>query len=315
MRVVNNHLERLPLVNHRHAPLYRRKTFRKNGKLFQIPAGNAVHGNHGSHDIVGVERARQLRLYVHHTVLVCKRLVVFKAVNRKAKPKARRRNVTSRKIRHVVRNLGQGLCAQLLAGLLARLAFRSKADYLLFCGRAKVRGRRIFQIHHAEGRNLPKLSADVLFVTVFVKRAEKVRLVAPVLLVGSVEFQVLKRYVHEQAAVKLHVAQAVSPLAQTVRRRLHNRVLAAVLQHLIQLALHNRRFGRGLVLRVCNRIAAERILHRRNKACLVAAQAQKLPDERHRRRLALSASHAEHHKTGGRIVVKGGGKRRHGKAR
>ena len=104
----------------------------------------------------------------------------------------------------------------------------------------------------------------------FVQGAEQVRFVAAVLLVGAVEFQVLQRHIHKHCAVEKHVAQTVRTFAQPVGRRFHDGILTAVLEHFVQLALYNRRFRCGLVLRVGNGVTPERILNRRDEARFAA---------------------------------------------
>ena len=96
------------------------------------------------------------------------------------------------------------------------LAVAGEAQHRGGGGLDKVLRRRILQVHDAEGGNLPQLAADDLLVGMPVQCPEEVGLVVPILLVGSVELQMLLGYVHPQGTVKLHVAQTVGAGGKSV---------------------------------------------------------------------------------------------------
>ena len=124
-----------------------------------------------------------------------------------------------------------------------------------------------------------------------------------------------KRNVHKYAAVKKHIAEPVRFFRKSVRGRLDNRVFAAVFDHFGKVMMNYRSFGRRLMFRICLRLSAERIFHRRNKTRFFSGKPQKLPNKGHGRAFALRSRNADDRKFFRGIIVECRTDRRHCKPR
>ena len=100
--------------------------------------------------------------------------------------------------------------------ILTGLSFSCKTDDFVFCAPCEIFSGRIFKIDYSHGRNRSLPATDVFNVVMFIQGTEKVCLVALVLLIGSVEFKMLKSDVHESAAVKKHITKTICFFTQTV---------------------------------------------------------------------------------------------------
>ena len=133
----------------------------------------------------------------------------------------------------------------------------------MFCCFRKIACCLVVKVYSSNRVYLLRLfiSAEKFFVVVLVKRPKKICLVKFVLFKCAMKLKMLVRNVHKSGFVKKHRAEPVRSYRKPVRRRLNNRVCAAVLNHFVKLFADYRCFRCCLMFGVWQSFAAERILY------------------------------------------------------
>ena len=133
-----------------------------------------------------------------------------------------------------------------------------------------------------------------------IQRPEEVGLVVPVLFPGAVEFEMLVRHVRHDAYVEGDVPQPVGARGQSVRTRLYDGVLHAVIAHRGEGRMDRRSFRGRLMLRIPFLRISGTILDGGDETRAFSDEVEELVNEEDGGAFPLGPRHADHGEVSGR---------------